>query len=221
MKKSKIIISFILIFILILLALITLQFNKSDNNGLIEMNWNNTIVYLINSLSKESDITKNIENDKNWEYYTDVKKIEEYYTNNFDFDFYLLLSIKENDIWICRKINNDKNKQICEEINKNINNKDYLIQYFIKLWDEKKDADMYYNTYLSIKNNNCSLNSEIIQYLICKKIENKNFDVYKYYIKYKILETSNKTIVKTNYKEILKHWQLEEDFNNIILKLIN
>ena len=61
----------------------------------------------------------------------------------------------------------------------------------------------------------CS-NNWILEYLICKKIFDKNYDVKKDYLYYKRLEEANRAYININYKGIIDFWWLWNWFIHLV-----
>jgi hypothetical protein len=52
----------------------------------------------------------------------------------------------------------------------------------------------------------CNNITQLVPYFACKKINNQNFDVDKYFLKYSVFQYSSKDLVKNNYKKFIEKW---------------
>lgn len=173
-----------------------------------------SIKEIIAELDTNQSIIKKLNNDK--DYNNELQWLNKYYSSDAPFEFYIYSAIKNNNKTLCDSINDNIKKTLCYDIFKYHKDKSTVIPIIIKSWATKEDAEDLYILFQDITNNLCSGNYNFINYLACKKINNKNFDVDDYFLKYKILEYANLTIVNINYEEIIKYWKLDKDFSNLI-----
>lgn len=190
---------------------------NTSNWQLVQQKKPITIDDKVNLLQNENEIKLFLNENKNIDFLQEVPRIESYYTDNAFFEFYIFNSIKDSDINECNKILNENNKQLCKDIfNVQLNEEDVITVYSRYDEDEIFAKNMY-KTFTNIKNKiqTCD-NDEIILYLSCKKILNKDFDVEKVFLNYSRFQFSDFSESKKYYKEISEYWLMDDWFKKVI-----
>jgi len=166
-------------------------------------------------LNKKEDVLKKLKNDNFWDYSEELPRIESYYTKDPFYEFYILKSIQEKSSEKCNLITSKKEKKLCLDLFTH-KDKDDFLSIYKSFWEEKAYSQNMYNLYLWIEKKSCEWFNDIIIYLMCKKILNKDENVRDIFIKYYILISSNLNDVKANYIDISDYWQLDKWFKDIV-----
>lgn len=194
----------------------TSSWNNNTSSGKIDSEILKIDEVLLKLMDK-NDVLANIKAENDSEYLNELTLLNNYYTDKAEWWFYLELAIFKKDKEICNKISEQENLNLCSSIVDNMNNTNFLkkelFNNWIKDWKEIEEA-IYYFEKIS-KNDNCN-NLNIIKYLSCKKLNDKNFNVEDYLLKYKTLEYSNQDIVRKYYLDILNNWKTDSDFKDTV-----
>lgn len=174
----------------------------------------------ISKLITKEEAIKNLKEIKSWDYLEELPRINSYFTESPFYEFYILQSIYLSDKNQCNNIVLEDKKSMCNELYDNFKDKEKVVDIYKKYNEEELFAKNMYNTFtnLSTKNIKCD-NDNIIQYLSCKKILDKNFDVENTYINYSRLEYSNFSNVKEYKNDIIKEWNMDSTISELIEKL--
>lgn len=214
------------IFIFLLISFFIFSCSKNDNkdNNSNIKGWTWVITesgsddipykYLV-QLINQKELIKTLEDEKNNYYLEEIPRIVSYYWDNPFYEFYFFSSVKEKDKTICNKIKTDKEKILCSALFDNSQNKKSFIDIYKKSWWDELFAENLYIFYSKLRKGliDCRWLNDIITYFACKKIINKDFDVNNYFLKYTILQRSNKDMVKNYYLKVIDKWGLvESDF---------
>lgn len=222
-KRNILILTTIFIIFIFIFFIININFNDKKNNTSLTWTQQNqfqenkakelTIQDKLNLFISEKEALNKIKLD--WTYLEEIPRIETYYKENAFYEFYLLLSVKTNDILKCDNIKENKEKELCKSLFLYQNNKDEFISIYKKNGESIDFANSMYNIYLSIKSWNCN-SDNIITYLGCKKIFNKDIDIKNIFVKYSILEYSNLSLTEQYYKDLSKFWRFDNSFNYFV-----
>ncbi len=220
--KNKIITSIILVLIVSWLAiLIFYKFNwekKLSQTPISDITINTTsekleIEPLLKLLATEENVIKSLEEWKNWNYLEDLPRLKTYYQENANWSFYLESAIYNHKEENCNEITTQKEKDFCNSVLKNIENVNIIKENLKNFWiEDQQEIEEVISFFQKLYKKEDCKDLSIIRYLSCKKIQNKEFDVEKYFIKYSVLENSDLNIVENNVERIIKHWNLDEDF---------
>lgn len=222
-KRNILILTTIFIIFISIFIIINKNWNNKEINTSLTLTQQNqfpenkakelTIEEKLALFISEKDIIEKIKND--WTYLEEIPRIETYYKENAFYEFYLLLSVKTNDILKCDNIKENKEKELCKSLFKYQWDKNSFINVFKKYWESEEFANNMFQIYFSIKMWNCNSNN-IITFLWCEKIFNKDINLKDVFIKYSILEHSNLSITKKYYKDLSKFWWFDNSFNYFI-----
>jgi hypothetical protein len=57
-----------------------------------------------------------------------------------------------------------------------------------------------------VSSSDCNNITQLVPYFACKKLNDQDFDVDKYFLKYSVFQYSSKDLVKEKYKEFIDNW---------------
>ncbi len=182
-----------------------------------------TLEEKISLIKTEKEVIEMINKNKIEEYTEELSRVDSYYSKDAFYEFYILNSIKNSDILECDKIIIEDKKNLCKELNSNYMDEDKVIEIYWRYWEEQEFSKIMYKLFVNLKleNKTCE-NENIISYLACKKMFDKNFDAKKMYLNYYRLVYSNAYDAKKYYDDISIKWKLDNWFKSLIDKtLIN
>ncbi len=217
------------IFIIIIIVLSFLYFGKSSTTS--ESGSYNTDNRVYNNLdqqedqnnsmfSKEETINR-LTTTKNGDFLEEVPRIETYGTSTAFYEYYILDSIKNNNLSICEQISDISTHDLCKKLQQAWDNESSFIQAYIAFGEVEQFAKEMYSSVQSIKQWNCENSITIMSFLRCKKILQKDVDVRDLFIKYYMLQYSDPLYIRESLNWILQEWAVQEDFKKFITKTIN
>lgn len=174
---------------------------------------NNKKIELILGKFKSKD---DILSERKSKYFDEVNKIDSYYTDSAFYEYYLLLSAKNENIDECNKIKEDKEKNLCKDLFTNRENKENFFKIYKRFWEEDENFIVsMFQIYHSILDNKC-IAENVIVYLDCKKILDKSVDVKEIFMNYSILKFSNLSLWKQYYKRLSDYWGYDDWFISLL-----
>ena len=190
------------------------------------LNWSSEVleteVNLEENLSllfTEKEIIDLLKKEGNGNLLEELPRIETYWKEDSFYEYYMFLSVKENDVWKCNFLDLDK-KNLCISLFNSKWDKSKFEKIYLDFWEDKDFIEDAYNTYESLSSwKQCKWMKSISSYLSCKKTLDLDFDVRKYFVKYSILERSTDASINPEYEKIvldyykiIKYWKLDSDF---------
>lgn len=168
----------------------------------------------------DKEAIKILKENKSDEYSEELPRIVWYYWTTPFYEFYILQSIKNSDIWECDNISIEDKKSLCKELYPDYMDENKVVEIYWKYWENSDFAKVMYKSFVNIKleNSTCE-NENIISYLACKKTLDKDFDVEKVFLNYSRLLYSDAYDVKSYYKEISEKWWMDKWFTDLVEKI--